>query len=80
MLSTKTQQPNASVPEQPPKLTPHGTECATPLLIAADAMHTELLAQCEKLMDAEAGTKEADDLERLSKVVEVYEQARWPLE
>ena len=71
---------NESALSQPPTLTPHGIEYASASLSAADAMHAELLSQCERLMDAEAETKAAEDLERLSKLVEDYEQARWPLE
>lgn len=70
----------ASAPEQPPKLTPSGSESATNILDAADAMHAELLKQCDELMDAMPGTNGARLLERISKVVEAYEQARWPLE
>lgn len=55
------------------------TECATELLSAADALHTELLAQCEKLMGACEGTKAAARLERIAPLVEAYEAARWPL-
>lgn len=50
------------------------------LKVAADAMHAELLRQCDALMGAEAGTDEAADLERISKLVADYEEVRWPVD
>jgi hypothetical protein len=49
------------------------------LQAAADKMHAELLAQVDRLMDAEANTKAGDDLERIAGLVSNYEEARWPL-
>jgi hypothetical protein len=48
--------------------------------VAADAMHAELLRQCDALMGAEAGTDEAADLERISRLVAEYEEVRWPVD
>lgn len=47
------------------------------LKAAADKMHAELLRQCDDLMAAEAGTDDASDLERISKLVVEYEEVRW---
>lgn len=46
----------------------------------ADRMHGELLRQCGLLMDAEAGTQEAEDLRRLSQLVADYEEVRWDID
>lgn len=48
--------------------------------VAADAMHAELLRQCNALMEAAAGSDDADDLERISKLVAEYEEVRWPID
>ncbi len=48
--------------------------------VAADAMHAELLRQCDALMCAEAGTDDATDLDRISKLVAEYEELRWPID
>lgn len=53
---------------------------ATHLRAEADRMHRELLRQCEELMGAKAGTQEAKDLARLSKIVADYEEVRWDLD
>jgi hypothetical protein len=47
---------------------------------ASDAMHAELLRQCDALMGAEAGTDDADVLARISKLVAEYEEVRWPID
>lgn len=56
------------------------TKHAIHLKAEADAMHGELLRQCETLMDAKAGSPEAKELDRLSKIVADYEEVRWSLE
>ena len=48
--------------------------------VASDALHAELLRQCDALMGADAGTAEAADLERISKLVADYEDVRWPID
>jgi hypothetical protein len=48
--------------------------------VAADAMHAELLRQCDALMGAAEGTEQADDLQRISKLVADYEEVRWPID
>lgn len=70
---------NGNAPAQQQLSMTSMTECATELLSAADALHTELLAQCERLMGACEGTKAAAKLERIAPLVEAYEAARWPL-
>ena len=70
---------SASAPQVPPQSTISMTGCATELLSAADALHAELLAQCDRLMGACEGTKAAAKLERIAPIVEAYEQARWPI-
>lgn len=55
-----------------------GSASATATLRAADKLHAELLSQCEALMGARAGSRRADDLARIAKIVEAYEAARWP--
>ena len=78
-MSNKTEtSESALAPQQ--KLTQHGNECATNLSDAADAMHAELLRQCDDLMDSMPGTHGAKLLQRIAPLVEAYEQARWPLE
>lgn len=70
---------SANAQDHQPKLTGSGTECATDILRAADAMHAELLKQVASLMGAEADTPQSAELVRLADIVETYEQARWPL-
>lgn len=48
--------------------------------VAADAMHSELIRQCDSLMHAEEGTDEAADLARISRLVAEYEDVRWPVD
>lgn len=50
------------------------------LKVAADAMHGELLRQCDELMGAEAGTDDATDLARIAAIVSEYEEVRWPID
>ena len=69
----------ASAPRRMRRVTSSGKPCATSTFVAADALYEELLAQCEALMDARKGSKRADDLHRLAKIVEAYEEVRWPL-
>lgn len=68
-----------SAPKRRPKLTDSMTKSATELLRAADALHGELMEQCEFLMEAKSGTAAAEDLSRIARLVDEYEQARWPL-
>ena len=46
-------------------------ETITTILTAAD--HAEALARLELLMDADAGTSEADELDVLATLIESYE-------
>lgn len=48
------------------------------LIRVADALHMELLSQCEALMNARSG-KRAADLDRISRIVCDYEDVRWPI-
>lgn len=50
------------------------------LKVAADAMHAELLRQCDALMYAEPASEEAAELGRISKLVAEYEEVRWPID
>ena len=70
----------ASAPRRMRRVTSSGTPCVTSTFAAADALYEELLAQCETLMDAKKGSKRATELFRLAKIVEAYEDARWPIE
>jgi hypothetical protein len=45
----------------------------------ADELHRLALARIDKLMSAEAGTPEGDELSVLADAVEAYEQKRWPM-
>ncbi len=38
------------------------------------------LARIEELMDAKEGTREADELELLAKLVELYEETQFPIQ
>lgn len=76
MSRTTETKANARAPR--PKSTPHGIGSAISSSREADAMHAELLAQCEALMSARKGTKAARDLDRISKLVADYESVRWP--
>ena len=46
------------------------------LIAAADAMHDEIIWQCEELAGCVEGSPEADTLERLSELAQAYEDAR----
>ncbi len=57
-----------------------GAKSATAsLLKAADEMHAELLAQVAALMNSRVGSKRNADLSRIARVVEHYEDKRWPI-
>jgi antitoxin component HigA of HigAB toxin-antitoxin module len=45
----------------------------------ADELHRLALARIDKLMSAEAGTPDGDELSVLADAVESYEQKRWPM-
>lgn len=45
-----------------------------------DGDHAAAVARIEQLWGAVDGTPEADELEALAVLVDVYEKARWPLE
>ncbi|MGM0786908.1 MAG: helix-turn-helix domain-containing protein [Thermodesulfobacteriota bacterium] len=49
-------------------------------LIKTEAEYVEALSRIEELMDAEAGTAEADELELLAALVEMYEESRYPID
>ncbi|MEA1959470.1 MAG: transcriptional regulator [Chloroflexota bacterium] len=49
-------------------------------LIKTEGDYNLTLARIEKLMDAEPGTPEFDDLELMSTLVEIYEDARYPID
>lgn len=51
-----------------------------PKVIRTDKDYREALARVEALMDCSPGTREADELDLLSKLVELYEDERWPIE
>lgn len=54
-----------------------GAVPSTPALIAAaDAMHSELVGQCDDLMGCPEDCPEGDELERLTGLVQAYEAAR----
>ncbi|MGE3718155.1 MAG: ImmA/IrrE family metallo-endopeptidase [Bauldia sp.] len=48
--------------------------------IRTEADHRAALARIDELMDAEAGTPEADELSVLADLVEIYETKRFPVE
>ena len=70
----------ANAPRRMRRVTSSGQPCVTTTFAAADKLYEELLAQCEALMDARKGSKRAAELMRLAKIVEAYEDARWPIE
>jgi HTH-type transcriptional regulator/antitoxin HigA len=49
-------------------------------LIRTDAEYKAALARAERLMDAEAGTPQGDELEHLAMVIEAYEEKHQPIE
>lgn len=49
-------------------------------LIKSEAEYEAALARAEKLMDARAGTPEAEELEHLAMVIEAYEEKHHPIE
>ena len=53
---------------------------ATYLRAEADKLHAELLSQVDALMNAAPGTKDLEELDRLSKLVADYEEVRWSME
>lgn len=63
----------------PPSSTENGSAYATHTLRAADAMHAELLRQCDELMGAAPGSAAEKLLARIAPIVESYEQVRWPI-
>jgi HTH-type transcriptional regulator/antitoxin HigA len=50
-------------------------------IIHSDAEHAEALAELDRLLALapQPGTPEADELQLLALVVEIYEQHRWPV-
>jgi len=46
------------------------------LVAAADAMHAELVGQCEDIAGSPAGSDEAETLERLTELAQAYEAVR----
>ncbi|MBS3756939.1 MAG: transcriptional regulator [Desulfobacterales bacterium] len=48
-------------------------------LIKTETDYTEALGRIASLMEAEAGTAEADELELLATLVEMYEETRYPI-
>lgn len=70
----------ANAPRRMRHVTSSGKPCVTSTFAAADKLYEELLAQCEALMDARKGSKRLDELLRLAKLTEAYEDARWPIE
>jgi HTH-type transcriptional regulator/antitoxin HigA len=48
--------------------------------IRTEQDYRRALAEVERLMDAEEGTPEADRLDALVTLVEVYEDEKWPIE
>lgn len=47
------------------------------IITKADKLNKELLNQIDKLMQAEAGTRDGDELLRLVELVEEYEKVRY---
>jgi len=48
--------------------------------IRTDADHEEAIREIERLWNAAKGSREADIVDVLATLVEVYEKARWPIE
>jgi HTH-type transcriptional regulator / antitoxin HigA len=48
-------------------------------IIKTEAEYEAMLKRIEVLMDAAAGTREGEELERLSLLVERYEQEHYPI-
>jgi len=50
-------------------------------IIHSDAEHAEALAELDRLLELapQPGTPEADELQLLALVIEIYEQHRWPV-
>ena len=48
--------------------------------IRSDADHEQALAEVRRLWGAEPGSPEADALEVLAILIDVYERTRWPIE
>lgn len=63
----------------PQSSTASGSASATAILIAADAMHAELLRQCADLMGSAEGSAGSHLLARIAPIVEAYECVRWPI-
>src|SRR6056297_1563828 len=49
-------------------------------LIKTETDYEQALSRIEELMDADAGTPEADELELLATLVEMYEDAHYPID
>ena len=49
-------------------------------LLKTESDYTEALKRIEELFDAEKGTREADELELLVALVELYEKEHFPIE
>ena len=49
-------------------------------LIKTESDYEQALGRIEQLMDAETGTPEADELELLATLVEMYEDAHYPID
>ncbi len=49
-------------------------------LIKKEAEYTRALNRIETLMDAKAGTTEADELEFLTALIEMYEEQHYPMD
>ena len=48
-------------------------------MIKTEADYEAALARAEELMDAEEGTREADELDVLATLIEAYEDKHWRL-
>ena len=48
-------------------------------MIQTEAEYNAVMRRLDALMDAEPGTPEGDELERLSKEIEVYEEKHHPI-
>ena len=70
----------ANAPRRMRRVTSSGKPCVTSTFVAADKLYEELLAQCEALMNARKGSKRGDELMRLARLIEAYEDARWPID
>jgi hypothetical protein len=46
---------------------------------AADALHKDALLQCDALMGAVAGTRDAKRLSELAEIIQAYENVRFPI-